>query len=54
VAAVAGSLGMAAEPASSVAGAVSRGRQLVGDDGFLLITGSLYVVGEARGALGAH
>jgi dihydrofolate synthase/folylpolyglutamate synthase len=48
------SLGMAAEAAPTVVEAVVRGLQLAGDDGFLLITGSLYVVGEARGALRAQ
>lgn len=43
--------GLAAEPADSVADAVARGRELVGLEGALAVTGSLTVVGAARTVL---
>lgn len=51
VAEAARSLGVAAEVAPSVAGGVDAALSLVPDDGMLLATGSLYVVGEARALL---
>jgi dihydrofolate synthase / folylpolyglutamate synthase len=45
-------LGVAAEPAASVADALDRARELAGDDDVILVTGSLYVVGAARAAIG--
>jgi hypothetical protein len=41
-------VGLAAETAHSVGAAVARGRELVGIDGALAVTGSLTVVGSAR------
>jgi dihydrofolate synthase / folylpolyglutamate synthase len=51
VADAARAVGFDAEVADSVRGAVDRARDLAGRDGFVLVTGSLYLVGEARAAL---
>ncbi len=51
VAAAARELGLSAEVAVDVRDALERGRAGLGDDDLLLITGSLYVVGAARGLL---
>ena len=48
VAAAAVAVGLDAETADSVASAVDRGRVLAGPDGLVVVTGSLYVVAEAR------
>ncbi len=40
--------GATAETASETEGAVERARILAGDEGMVIVTGSLYVVGEAR------
>jgi len=53
VAAAGSSLGVRAEVVPSVASAVARATELVGDDDFVMVTGSLHVVGEARAALRA-
>jgi folylpolyglutamate synthase/dihydropteroate synthase len=45
-------LGTDAEPANSVADALDRARELATEDDLILVTGSLYVVGAARTALG--
>ena len=47
----AAALGMSAEAAPSIDAAVEIGLGLVADDGLLLATGSLYVVGDARARL---
>lgn len=44
-------LGARAQAAPSVAAAVARAMEQVSDDEFVLVTGSLYVVGDARRAL---
>ena len=44
-------LGLEVEVASSVAEAVSRALAMSGEEDLVLVTGSLYVVGEARAAL---
>jgi dihydrofolate synthase/folylpolyglutamate synthase len=51
VADAARAVGVAAEAAPSVGAAVSRAVQVAGESDFILVTGSLYVVGEARSAL---
>lgn len=51
VAEAARALGMRVATASSVVDAVALGRSLVPDDGLLLVTGSLYVVANARAML---
>jgi dihydrofolate synthase/folylpolyglutamate synthase len=51
VAEAARAFGVAAEVAPSVSAAVARAVQVVGEADFVLVTGSLYVVGEARSAL---
>jgi dihydrofolate synthase/folylpolyglutamate synthase len=51
VAAAARSLGLDAESADSVGAGLARALGRAGEDGFLLVTGSLYVVGEARSRL---
>jgi dihydrofolate synthase/folylpolyglutamate synthase len=51
VARAAAQLGVDAETAPSVEAAVERARQATGEDGFILVTGSLYLVGEVRAAL---
>jgi dihydrofolate synthase/folylpolyglutamate synthase len=51
VAEAARSLGVAVHVADSVPEAVEEGRRLVADDGLLLVTGSLYVVADARAIL---
>jgi dihydrofolate synthase / folylpolyglutamate synthase len=51
VAAAAAALGLAAEPVTGVAAAVDVARRRAGADGTVLVTGSLYVVGEARRAI---
>jgi len=51
VAAAAASLGVDAEVVPSVSAAVGRALAAAGEDDFILVTGSLYVVGEARGVL---
>jgi dihydrofolate synthase/folylpolyglutamate synthase len=51
VARAAAGLGVEAETAPSVHAAVERARQATGDDGFILVTGSLYLVGEVRATL---
>ena len=51
VAEAARSLGASVRVADSVAEAVEAGRRLVTDDGLLLVTGSLYVVADARALL---
>ncbi len=51
VAEAARSLGASVTVADSVAEAVEEGRRLVTDDGLLLVTGSLYVVADARALL---
>jgi dihydrofolate synthase/folylpolyglutamate synthase len=38
-------------PADSVASALERARQLAGSKGVIVITGSIYIVGEALGLL---
>jgi len=48
VAAAAVALGVRAEVVPSVSAAVARALDTVGDDEFVLVTGSLHVVGEAR------
>ncbi len=45
-------LGMDAEPAPSVAEALDRAREVAGEDDLIIVTGSLYVVGAARAAIG--
>jgi len=45
-------LGIEAEPSASVAEAVDRARELATDDDLIIVTGSLYVVGAARTAIG--
>ena len=50
VGAAARELGLQAEAVPSPAGALERARRVAGDEGFVLVTGSLYVVGEARAA----
>ena len=47
----AAALGLSAEAAPSIDAAVEIGLGLVADDGLLLATGSLYVVGDARARL---
>lgn len=44
-------LGVPVDTAASVPEAVARARDLAGKDGAVLVTGSLYIVGEARTAL---
>jgi dihydrofolate synthase/folylpolyglutamate synthase len=51
VAAAAASLGVDAEVVPSVSAAVGRALAAAGENDFILVTGSLYVVGEARGVL---
>ncbi len=51
VAGAAGRLGLEAEVAGSVAEAVSRALALSSPEDAVLVTGSLYTVGEARRAL---
>ena len=51
VVAAAAALGAPAEAAPNVPAAVARAMERVSDDEFVLITGSLYVVGDARRAL---
>jgi dihydrofolate synthase / folylpolyglutamate synthase len=51
VAAAAERLGIAAEAVSDVASAVERALAMATDDDLVLVTGSLYVVGEARRSL---
>lgn len=51
VAAAARDLGVTAEVAGSPAEAVSRALAVVAEDGLVLVTGSLYLVGAARAAL---
>jgi len=51
VVAAAGGLGIRAEAAPSVPAAIARAIEAVGDDEFVLVTGSLYVVGDARTVL---
>ncbi len=51
VAEAARSLGLEVRVGSSVAEAVAEARSLVDEDGLVLVTGSLYVVAEARAAL---
>jgi len=53
VAAAAEKLGIVAEAVSAVPEAVQRALALAGADDLVLVTGSLYVVGEARAALRA-
>lgn len=48
VAQAAGAMGLHTEVAPSVTGAVSIARSLMGDDGLCVVTGSLYVVSDAR------
>ena len=48
---VASALGAKAEGAPNVPAAVARAVEMVADDEFVLVTGSLYVVGDARRAL---
>ncbi|HWW54118.1 MAG TPA: cyanophycin synthetase, partial [Acidimicrobiales bacterium] len=48
VAAAARRLGVEAEPVSSISAALESARVLAGEHGFVLVTGSLYVVGDAR------
>jgi dihydrofolate synthase/folylpolyglutamate synthase len=48
VAAVARRLGIEAEAMPSISSALESARVLAGENGFILVTGSLYVVGEAR------
>ena len=43
--------GAAAEPAADVEDALDRAKVLAGDDGLVVVTGSLYAVGEARDIL---
>lgn len=45
-------VGLATEERPTVAAAVDRARELAGRDGLVLVTGSLFVVAEAREALG--
>jgi dihydrofolate synthase/folylpolyglutamate synthase len=54
VAAAAGGLGLDAIVASSIVEGVHAGLSKVSEGGLLLVTGSLYVVGEARAELLAH
>jgi dihydrofolate synthase/folylpolyglutamate synthase len=51
VAAAAASLGVEAVTTDSVAAAVARAIESVSDEEFVLVTGSLYVVGDARSVL---
>jgi len=51
VASVARAVGVRAEAAPTVAAAVARAMEAVADDEFVLVAGSLYVVGDARTAL---
>jgi dihydrofolate synthase/folylpolyglutamate synthase len=51
VVSAAASAGIEAVAVSSVAAAMARAMESVSDDEFILVTGSLYVVGEARGVL---
>jgi dihydrofolate synthase / folylpolyglutamate synthase len=48
VAAAAAKLGIVAEAASTVPEAIDRARAIASDDDLIFVTGSLYVVGEAR------
>ena len=48
---VAGQAGLRAEESGDVVDAVTRALQIAGDDDLVLVTGSLYVVGAARGFL---
>lgn len=52
VVAVGRAVGADVEAAPSVEAAVARAIEAVADDEFVLVTGSLYVVGDARAALG--
>lgn len=51
VAAAARGLGIASEVAATPGAALDRARGLVGPDDLILVTGSLYLVGQARSAL---
>ena len=51
VAAAGAALGVTTELAGTIAEGVQIGLDLVADGGMLLVTGSLYVVGEARAEL---
>lgn len=51
VVAAGAAVGARVEAAPSVAAAVARAMEAVGDSEFVLVTGSLYVVGDARGLL---
>ena len=51
VAAAASEVGLTSEVAASIAGGVEAALRLVADDGLLVVTGSLYVVGDARAHL---
>ncbi|MBV8235884.1 MAG: hypothetical protein JO075_09310 [Acidimicrobiia bacterium] len=53
VAAAARGLGIESETAGSVPEALARALAVAGPDDLVLISGSLYVVGAARAALGA-
>src|SRR5690606_6139997 len=44
--------GMTAHVVADIGDAITEAQALVGDDGFVCVTGSLYVVAEAREALG--
>jgi dihydrofolate synthase/folylpolyglutamate synthase len=45
-------LGVEAEPTASVADALERAKEVADDDDLIVVTGSLYVVGAARAAIG--
>ena len=45
-------LGVDAEPTASVAEALDRAKELAGEEDMIVVTGSLYVVGAARAAIG--
>jgi dihydrofolate synthase/folylpolyglutamate synthase len=53
VAAAARAMGIQAETAGSIPEALARALAVASPDDLVLITGSLYVVGAARAALGA-
>jgi dihydrofolate synthase/folylpolyglutamate synthase len=54
IVAAAASLGIPVVAASSVREALATAREAAGPDDVVLVTGSLYLVGAARAALGLH
>ena len=51
IAAAAGAVGATGEAAADAADAIDRARVLAGESGIVIVTGSLYAVGEVRNAL---